>query len=128
VPGLQQTARRTQFETVRFGNVLGSAGSVIPKFKQQIAKGGPVTVAHPEITRFFMTIPEARNWCCKRRAWAVAARSVSWIGEPVRIVDLAPHLSGLYGFSGSRSGSCSWACDRTQPGLRPMAGVCTTAN
>jgi len=97
---LQQTSNNTRFETVRFGNVLGSAGSVIPKFQQQIAKGGPLTVTHPEITRFFMTIPEASQLVLQASSMGQGGEIfILEMGQPVRIVDLARDLIRLYGYS-----------------------------
>lgn len=91
---------KTKFVTTRFGNVLGSNGSVIPRFREQIAKGGPITVTHPDITRFFMTIPEA----CRLVMEAATMTSGNQIfvfdmGESVKIVDLAKRMVKLAGLT-----------------------------
>ena len=107
-------AGKTRFVTTRFGNVLGSNGSVIPRFREQIAKGGPVTVTHPEITRFFMTIPEACRLVMEAATMSTGNQIFVFdMGESVKIDDLARRMIQLAGFTPDKDIAIEYS------GLRP---------
>ena len=135
---LQAIAARgseTVFSMVRFGNVLGSSGSVVPLFRDQIQKGGPVTVTHPDVIRYFMTIPEASQLVIQAGAMAQGGEVfVLDMGEPVRIVDLARTMVHLMGMSVRDEQSPDGDIEIAFSGLRPgeklyeelLIGDCST--
>ncbi len=111
---------RTRYSMVRFGNVLGSSGSVVPLFRQQISKLGPVTITDPEVTRFFMTIPEAAQLVIQAGAMAKGGEVfVLNMGEPIRIVDLAKRMIALAGYTVKEPGSEEGDIEIKITGLRP---------
>ncbi len=110
----------TLFSMVRFGNVLGSSGSVVPLFRQQLASGGPLTVTHPEVTRYFMTIPEAAQLVLQAGAMGQGGDVfVLDMGEPVKIIDLAHRMVQLSGLSVRDAANPQGEIDISITGLRP---------
>jgi len=118
--GLQQTATRTRFCMVRFGNVLDSSGSVVPLFREQIRRGGPVTVTHPEVMRYFMTIPEAVNLVLQAGSMGRGGDVfVLDMGKPVRIADLARRMIELSGLTVRDETTPDGDIEMRYTGLRP---------
>jgi FlaA1/EpsC-like NDP-sugar epimerase len=114
------TKNVTTFSMVRFGNVLDSSGSVVPKFRQQIRDGGPITLTHPDITRFFMTIPEASQLVIQAGAMAKGGEVfVLDMGEPIRIADLARRMIELSGLTVKEEGNPDGDIEIEITGLRP---------
>ena len=117
---MAEAQNQTQISIVRFGNVLGSSGSVVPLFKQQIAKGGPITVTHPDVTRYFMTIPEASQLVIQAGALGKGGDVFLLdMGEPVRIQDLARQMISLSGLTVREAGSQNGDIEIQYAGLRP---------
>ncbi|ATF09087.1 polysaccharide biosynthesis protein [Candidatus Enterovibrio altilux] len=119
---LADRSTKTNFTMVRFGNVLGSSGSVVPLFKKQVRQGGPVTVTHPDITRYFMLIPEAAQLVIQASAMGHNGQVfVLDMGEPVKIVDLAKHMINLMGMKSyiSETGDTDGDIEIRFLGLRP---------
>lgn len=117
---LASSQPHTRFSMVRFGNVLGSSGSVVPKFRQQIRDGGPVTVTDPEVTRYFMTIPEAAQLVIQAGAMAQGGDVyVLDMGESVKIVDLAKRMIELSGLTVKDSNNSNGDIEIEITGLRP---------
>ena len=115
-----ETEVKTTFSMVRFGNVLGSSGSVVPRFREQIKAGGPVTLTHPEVTRYFMTIPEAAQLVIQAGAMAQGGDVfVLDMGKPVKIIDLARRMIELSGLSVRDEMRPDGDIDIEVSGLRP---------
>ena len=118
--GLSQIETQTRFCIVRFGNVLGSSGSVVPLFREQIRGGGPVTVTHPEVSRYFMSIREAAQLVLQAGALGTGGDVfVLDMGEPVRIVELAERMVRLSGYDIERDNMFGEHIDLEYIGLRP---------
>ncbi len=120
IQGIAELESNTQYSIVRFGNVLGSSGSVVPLFTKQIQAGGPVTVTHPDITRFFMTIPEAAQLVIQAGAMGTKGEVfVLDMGQSVKIVDLAHKMAHLMGHSLKTAEQPNGTIELQFTGLRP---------
>nr|WP_142592656.1 nucleoside-diphosphate sugar epimerase/dehydratase [Pseudorhizobium endolithicum] len=120
IQAIGEACEGTVFSAVRFGNVLGSSGSVVPLFRQQIREGGPLTLTHPEITRFFMTIPEASQLVIQAGAMAKGGDVfVLDMGEPVKIMDLARRMVELSGHTVKDESNPTGDIEFVMTGLRP---------
>jgi FlaA1/EpsC-like NDP-sugar epimerase len=110
----------TCFSMVRFGNVLGSSGSVVPLFREQLARGGPLTITHPEVTRYFMTIPEAAQLVLQAEAMATGGEVfVLDMGQPIKIIDMARRLVQLSGLKVRDAQQPDGDIEFAMVGLRP---------